>query len=246
METASMNSQVLHEQSVWENNGTVAYYHSHRQKPEDLYESERYFLPQVLPQVESVLDVGCATGAFSDIMKSFNPGLRYTGIDVIPEFVSIAKAKHPKDSFHYGDGIHFPFPPASFDLVFATGVLHLNSKYDEMLRAMWNLAKRYVLCDFRLTWGPQEIGAMAPPGVNGSEKVGSLPYHVLNVASFIGFLERLTPAPAVIQAKGYTHPVSPEARITTQNVIMAFFLLDKGPAPQKRIDLDFEIRQGKP
>jgi len=57
-------------------------YASRKEKLGNLFPSETHFLGEFLPQCESVLDIACASGAISRVMKEINPVLDYTGIDV--------------------------------------------------------------------------------------------------------------------------------------------------------------------
>lgn len=242
MDTPSLDDQIRREQRPWSLQENIAYYRTHRRRPDDLYETERFFLPQILPQVLSVLDVGCAAGGFSQIMHYFNPTIRYVGVDVTPELIAFASQEHPSDEFHLSDGVHFPFPAGSFDLVYCSGVLHLNSKYREMVQSMWEQTQRYLLCDFRIAWDAAEMGEMSVAAGDKKSKQNVLPYHILNVGTLMTFLQNLAPRPAVIRAKGYSHAISPAARVTIQNVIMAFFLLEKGTGENTTLqELSFNV-----
>jgi SAM-dependent methyltransferase len=226
------------EQSGWSAPDSVEYYRRHRSQPEDLYESERFFLPDVLSKVESVLDVGCAAGGFSRVMRAFNPALRYVGVDITPELVEAARRDHPDCEFHIGDGLHYPFPPGSFDLVHCSGVLHLNSRYPDMVRSMWEQTRRYLLFDVRLTRGPSVTGRMRIDfDGTGAGAAATLPYHILNLDDWLALLQALRPAPAVLQAKGYTHAVAAAASLPVAEAIMAVWLLTKGAAQAPRIEL---------
>jgi SAM-dependent methyltransferase len=211
------------EQRGWATSESLEFYRAKRANVADLYDSEREFLPPLLPQVASVLDVGCATGGFSRIMRAFNPRLRYIGVDVIPEFIRQAQRDYPESEFHVTDGIGFPpeVPPI-VDLVHSSGVLHVNTHHAKMLAEMWARAGRYLLCDFRLTSGPSVQGTIRLPG--GSE----LPYFVLNAAEQLSILKSLDPAPTRITIRGYVHPPSSRATLPVTAVTMAFFLLEKG------------------
>lgn len=236
-----MPVSVQDEQRVWGRNGSLEFFQKSRQRPEDLYPSERFFLPAVLPQVTSCLDVGCAAGGFSRIMKSFNPSLRYTGIDILPEFVDIARRAHPDSQFLVGDGIHFTTPPESYDLVFSTGILHLNSRYRDIVDACYAQARRFLLCDFRLTRGAAVTGTFHVKFSDGNET--PLPYVVLNVDEAVTWLASLTPRPRRIRAYGYYHAPSAMASVPLTQVLMAFFLVEKGPMADTT-DISLELPDG--
>ena len=49
-----------------------------------------FFLPDTVGRASNVLDVGCAYRGFASIMRAFNPSIRYTGIDIVPEMLAQA------------------------------------------------------------------------------------------------------------------------------------------------------------
>ena len=59
------------------------------------YAQTKKFLKDKLPQDKSVLDYGCGVGRLSEL---FNPEL-YTGIDISPEMLKIARKTHPEYTF---------------------------------------------------------------------------------------------------------------------------------------------------
>jgi SAM-dependent methyltransferase len=230
---------IVQEQQVWARKDSLEFFSTGRNRPEDLYPSERFFLPDVLAQVDSCLDVGCAAGGFAGIMKTFNPALRYTGMDVNPEFVQLARASHPGSEFLVGDGVHFDTPPDSYDLVFSTGLFHLNRAYPEMTRSCYEQARRFFLCDFRLTYGESVVGTHRVD-FGGGDGPGDLPYYVVNVDELTRMLTGLRPRPISIKARGYFHPPSANASVPLPEVLMAFFLVEKGHADtDTAVSLDF-------
>jgi SAM-dependent methyltransferase len=235
----SLNETVRREQAVWAAPDSLEFYRTHRNRCEDLYDSERFYLPEILSNVRSVLDVGCAAGGFSRIMHTFNPSIRYVGTDIIPEFVAIARKDFPDSEFHVSDGIHFPFPAGSFELVHCSGVLHVNSSYGDMVRAMWAQTSRYLLCDFRLTRGPSVKGEVKVKfdAASGGQV---LPYLVLNADEIVSFLKSLSPRPGAIRGRGYQHVPTSTARVPLETVIMAFFLLEKGNDGPLHVDISLD------
>jgi SAM-dependent methyltransferase len=224
-----MANPVREEQKAWAASDSLEFFQTHRQRPEDLYPSEKFFLPDVLPQVQSVLDIGCAAGGFSRIMKSFNPAIAYTGVDINPEFVAIAQRAFPDSTFIPGDGIHFETPDNSYDLVHSSGILHLNSRYEEIVRSCYAQARRYLACDFRLTPGPRVEGTFTLEFQPAGGQRPVLPYIVLNVDELVALLTELRPAPRAIRLRGYYHPPSSMADLPIDRVLMAAVLVEKGP-----------------
>lgn len=242
---AGSSDAIRREQSGWGAPASLRFYEEHRSRPADLYPSERFFLPDVLPRVSTCLDVGCAAGGFSGIMKSFNPRLRYTGVDIVPAFIEKARRLHPEDRFDVGDGVRFDTPPGSYDLVHLSGLLHLNSRHRDLLRSAYEQAEKYVLCDFRLTDGPPVTGTFRVAFGEAASDAPRLPYIVLNVSSLTEELRSLVPAPAAIRGKGYWHAPSGDADVPLKEVLMAFFLIEKGTgASAPVVDLAFPPREG--
>ena len=229
MSKQNIDPTVYQEQKVWGLEGNEDYFTSHRSRPDHLYRSEKFFLPEVLARVDDCLDVGCACGDFSAIFKNYNPQIKYTGVDIIERFVRISRQRYPQERFELSDGISLDFPDRSFDLVHSSGILHLNSRYADIVREMYRVAKCYVLCDFRLTDGPDVVGELDVNLVGQEGAAQTLPYYVVNITQHLEFLKSLVPAPDRIEVKGYVHPPSKSARVATDKIYMAFFLITKSP-----------------
>ncbi len=239
-------SNTQQEQQAWKQWDSLNFYTSHRCTPEDLYPSEREFLPDVLPRVQTCLDFGCASGGFSGIMRQFNPKLRYTGVDIIPEFVRMARVRYPESRFLPVDGVHLPFCSRSFDLAHTSGVLHLNSAHREIVRELYRVSNRYLLADFRLTRGPERAGTCRIDfdSHNGRAPGAGpvLPYLVLNLDDHLAFLGKLDPPPRKIQVYGYSHKPSRMAQINLDLILMAFFLIEKGTDRGKTSDIVLDLQ----
>jgi len=140
------------EQPAWaEHPDLVAFYSDHRQRVEDLYPSERKFLPWLARRATSILDVGCAAGGFVNVWRSYRPGIRYTGVDLSRSLIGAARQRYPDVPFEQGDcAAGLPFPDAYADVVQALGWLHWEPRYAEALAELWRLARRYLFFDVRL------------------------------------------------------------------------------------------------
>lgn len=118
--------------------------------------------------IDSLLDVGCGYGAMVDFLKkqrgSFEAGVKYTGLDVLPEMIDIAHARHGYtfrglgvsggerafmeiDVREYAEVVI----PQAFDLVVASGTLAYYSMAEKMeiLDAMWKLTRKSMVFNIK-------------------------------------------------------------------------------------------------
>jgi len=208
----------------------VGYYSTHRNSRKDIYESEKYFLSKILKPGMSILDVGCAAGGFYSILKEMMPDISYMGIDVSEEMIFEAKRKHP--------GVRFERMRAdklsiheNFDIIFCSGVLHLDMNWREIIKECWCKTKKYFLFDVRLV---QEAGiedmniSFQKLALEGSWDGRSIfPYIILNAEDFLNFLLKLEPVPERLMAYGYFHPVANTVSTLYKDVCMTMFCLGK-------------------
>ena len=77
-----------------------------------------------------VLEIGFGNGRAAPDVIGQSTDVRYAGIDVSPSMFEEAQRFNPalvaagRASFHLASADHMPFPDASFDRVFAIGVIH--------------------------------------------------------------------------------------------------------------------------
>lgn len=215
------------EQRVWASPDSLDFFARERCAPEDLYPSERVFLPGAVGRAATVLDVGCACGGFASIMRAFNAAIRYTGVDIVPEMLSRARDRHADDAFVVADGGRLPFADRSFDLVHCSGTVHLNSDYPALIADMWRVANREALFDMRLTEGPSQKGVFRVDFA-ATGRGGVLPYHVVNLEDARALIDALPDTPRRVRLSGYPHPASGNADLPEgTSVIMAFLLLER-------------------
>jgi SAM-dependent methyltransferase len=239
-----MNRSIIDEQSGWGREDSVAFFESSRHGPGSLYLSERLVLPRIARDCTSVLDIGCAAGGFVSVFRHFNDRVRYTGVDAVHSLLRAGAAANPGADFVRNDGASLPFAAGTHDLVWSSGILHLNSAYEAIVRDAWRVAKRWLICDFRLAQdGQMHVGAFDVDFGSG-RPTSPLPYIVIPRDRLLDFLASLQPTPGSIVIKGYAHPVSPQARDVPAEVIMAFVVVEKGgggAAP--RISVDIRSRE---
>lgn len=147
---------------------------------------------------DSLLDVGCGVGSlFSYLKAHLDFPVRYTGIDLLPQMIQLAKARNPQGHFIHGDLFkNNPFPPRSFDICFASGIFNLQLHNNEAfivqaLRLFRQLAVKKII--FNL--------------LNDQSAAKEAPYFYSNPSQLDGWLTAAarpnTPLPAYHIEKGY-------------------------------------------
>ena len=219
----------------WSNQSAIDFYSQNRHEISDLYPSEKVFLPRVLFPGAKVLDVGCASGGFFNIMRSFEPHIEYTGIDLSDTAVELATERYPEAKFMVTTGFRLPFQDNDFDIVHCTSVFNNEPNYQEMLEEMYRVSNRFVLVDIRLS---KDLGKQLKSVYNiqfNSEKIeATVPYVVNDADEVVNFILQLKPSPAALYGTGYFHKVAKEAETSHDDVCMAVLLIRKG------------VRQGEP
>jgi ubiquinone/menaquinone biosynthesis C-methylase UbiE len=75
-----------------------------------------------------VLDLGCGTGTLALMVRAMCPQARVTGLDIDPRILAIARRKIARAGaaveLHQSSATAPPFPPASFDRILTTLMLH--------------------------------------------------------------------------------------------------------------------------
>ena len=98
-------------------------------------------------KVFSVLDVGCGFGDLFQYLAANGHHLSYTGVDLSPKIVEIAKNRHPKATFEVKD-ILCDKKFSQYDFVFCSGTLNISfSERDKHLEYICSmLIRMFELC----------------------------------------------------------------------------------------------------
>ena len=225
----------------WSSQSAIDFYYENRHELSDLYPSEKVFLPRVLFPGAKVLDVGCASGGFFNIMRSFEPHIEYTGIDLSDKAVGLATERYPDARFMVTTGFRLPFQDNNFDIVHCTSVFNNEPNYQGMLEEMYRVSNRFVLVDIRLS---KDLGKQLQSVYNiqfNSKKVeATVPYVVNDADEVVNFILQLKPRPRALYGTGYFHQVAKEAETTPDDVCMAVLLIQKGVRPDEPVRLDLK------
>lgn len=105
-------------------------------------------------QNASILDVGCGFGHMLDYLRSWNINARYTGIDITPPMIDIARRKHPDADFRLLNILECSLEER-WDWVFLVGAFNAAPAREgwwelvqQMMMKMWELCRIGMAADF--------------------------------------------------------------------------------------------------
>jgi SAM-dependent methyltransferase len=101
---------------------------------------------------KQVLDLGCGFGDYYQYLKKYYDDTTYYGVDIQPEFVDIAKRKHPDARFEVLDILEDD-PSIIPDYIVASGVFNfklegMDEYVNNMLDRMLTLSEEGIAVDF--------------------------------------------------------------------------------------------------
>lgn len=122
-----------------------------------------------------VLDVGCGFAHLADFLEARFAGVRYTGIDLTPSVLAVARERRPDLDLRHADLMQLS-ADEDYDVVFANGIFYLlGAEAPERMRAMiarlYGLARRSVAFCSLSTWAP-----IQPEGEYHADPVEVLAY----------------------------------------------------------------------
>jgi len=162
-------------------------------------------------------------------MRSYEPAIEYTGIDLSATAVEMARARYPEATFVLNEGFALPFEDNTFDLVHCTSVFNNEPNYQAILKEMYRVSNRFALADIRLLKG---IGDQRSTTYHiqfeGDGVEDTVPYVVNDADEVMDFILQLNPRPQTLRGTGYFHTVAKEADPLDSEICMTILLLEKG------------------
>ena len=94
---------------------------------------------------DSLLDVGCGFADFKTWIEGQGRGVTFTGIDLSPDLIRVAKEQHPDAKLLCGELFDFHFEDQSFDWVILSGAMN-EQLHDDGEYARKMIASMFKLC----------------------------------------------------------------------------------------------------
>lgn len=94
---------------------------------------------------QSLLEIGCSSGFYSEVLDVAGLNVSYTGCDYSPAFVELAREKYPTLDFMVADATALQYPDAAFDIVVSGCCLLHISEYPRAVAETARVARRYAI-----------------------------------------------------------------------------------------------------
>ena len=97
------------------------------------------------PHSDRILEVGCSSGYYSQVIKNMRPSMRYVGIDYSFDFCELGRARFNANGLVCGNALHLPFRDRDFPIVMSGSVLLHIRGWKVALRETLRLSSEYVI-----------------------------------------------------------------------------------------------------
>jgi SAM-dependent methyltransferase len=119
----------------------------HAGKPVDVFDVFVQSLHELdgLAQLDSLLEIGCSSGFYSEVLKIADLPLEYTGCDYSDAFIALAKERYPNLSFDVADATNLGYKDETFDIaVSGCCLLHI-PEYEKAIAETARVASHYAI-----------------------------------------------------------------------------------------------------
>lgn len=93
----------------------------------------------------TVLEIGCSSGYYSEVIRRDHPESRYVGVDYSQSFCDLGYSRFPESNFVCGDSLQLPFRDSSFPLVMSGSVLLHVRDWKTALRETLRVTSRHAI-----------------------------------------------------------------------------------------------------
>lgn len=98
-----------------------------------------------VPAGSSVLEIGCSSGYYSEVLTSAGLGLVYSGCDYSTAFIEMAEEKYPDIAFDVQDATELRYADRSFDIVISGCCLLHIPEYPVAIAETARVTGRYAI-----------------------------------------------------------------------------------------------------
>lgn len=92
-----------------------------------------------------ILEIGCASGYYSEVLDIARLNVEYVGCDYSEEFIKMARLNYPQTRFDVEDGTSLTYDNSSFDIVISGCCLLHIPEYQQAITETARVSKRYAI-----------------------------------------------------------------------------------------------------
>jgi len=97
------------------------------------------------PHSDRILEVGCSSGYYSQVIKHMRPSMRYVGIDYSFDFCELGRTRFKANGLVCGNALQLPFRDRAFPIVMSGSVLLHIRDWKAALKETMRLSSEYVI-----------------------------------------------------------------------------------------------------
>lgn len=100
---------------------------------------------KIEPDGQSVLEIGCSTGYYSEVLKKSGFDIEYEGCDYSPDFIKLAQERYPAIKFKISDATKLDYQDAQFDISISGSCISHIVDYEKAIAEAVRIAKKFVI-----------------------------------------------------------------------------------------------------
>lgn len=109
------------------------------------FDSLADLLGMTKPHTDRILEVGCSSGYYSQVMRQIRRSIRYVGIDYSFGFCELGRTRFHANSLVCGNALRLPFRDRDFPIVMSGSVLLHIKEWRRALEETMRLSSEYVI-----------------------------------------------------------------------------------------------------
>ena len=116
-------------------------------KPDPAFDTLVDILSHNIPQLEnkSLLEIGCSTGYYSEVLRWKGVKASYQGCDFSPAFIRLARQIYPSIRFDVEDATRLRYGASSFDIVVSGCCLLHIAEYESAISEAARVSREFVV-----------------------------------------------------------------------------------------------------
>lgn len=176
----------MNKNSLWFNLKSIN--HFNNKTHDDFFLTEKTLVSKLKEPMNNILDLGCASGRFIELLQKKFKKFSFTGVDIVPDQIELAKKNYPKHTFFCRDILKFKVDK-KYDLVNSTGVLLHEPNFEKFINLMLSYSNKYIMFDIKLAKIKNHLIDISKSYCDMDNR--KLPYILYAPQKFFNFLSNL-------------------------------------------------------